>query len=205
MPDDRPLGLRERKKLETRQALAEAAIRLAIEQGFENVTVEAIAVRAGVSARTFFNYFPSKEDAVLRPDDDPIQQTRQLVAAFEAIPLGVAPVRALARAFRPMAERIDREAEEWRVRISVIEQDPALVARMFTAREETERLVIDAIAARLNLDPGADFYPALLFQMVGAGFHAATKRWYRLGGDESVTTFFDEAIDALVAGLPAPD
>lgn len=58
-------GLRERRKVETWTALHEAAASLAQQRGLEQATVEAIADSAGVSARTFFNYFPSKEDAVL--------------------------------------------------------------------------------------------------------------------------------------------
>lgn len=56
-----PTGLRERKKAETRQALAEAALALAVERGPAAVTVDDIADAAGVSARTVFNYFPTKE------------------------------------------------------------------------------------------------------------------------------------------------
>ncbi|MGM9471182.1 TetR/AcrR family transcriptional regulator [Pseudarthrobacter sp. YS3] len=58
-------GLRERRKAETWSALHEAAASLAQQRGLDQATVEAIADSAGVSARTFFNYFPSKEDAVL--------------------------------------------------------------------------------------------------------------------------------------------
>jgi len=60
----RPGGLRERKKLATRQALGGAAMRLAIERGLENVLVDDIAAAAGVSARTFNNYFASKYEAI---------------------------------------------------------------------------------------------------------------------------------------------
>src|SRR2546423_9198185 len=167
---DRPLGLRERKKLETRQALADAAIELAVEQGYEIVTVEASAVRAGVSARTFFNYFPSKEDALLRPDADPIEQTQRIIDLFDAAPADLPPVRALAQALRPTAERIDRESRAWLIRISMIENDPALLAKMFTARVETERLMFGAIAARVGAEPD-DLYPGLLFHAVGGAFN----------------------------------
>lgn len=63
-------GLRERKKRATRAALAEAAVRLAAEHGAEKVTVEAISAAAGVSVRTFFNYFDSRDEAFVVIDAD---------------------------------------------------------------------------------------------------------------------------------------
>jgi AcrR family transcriptional regulator len=205
MPEeDRPLGLRERKKLETRETLAKVAVRLAIERGMENVTVDDIAAEAGVSARTFFNYFPSKEDAVLQPDPDPVAEARVIADAFERAPEELTPVQALAVAWRPVAERLDREAPDWLARISIIEKDPALIARMFTAKEETEQLMIEAVARRTGLDADGHFYPRLLLMVVGAAFHATTKRWYELGGNACVAELFDEAIDAVAGGLPLP-
>ncbi|MFC7642252.1 TetR/AcrR family transcriptional regulator [Streptosporangium lutulentum] len=58
-------GRRERKKLATRAAVREAALRLALRDGVENVTVEQIASEADIAVRTFFNYFSSKEEAVV--------------------------------------------------------------------------------------------------------------------------------------------
>ncbi len=62
---EHPPSLRERKKTETWHAIHDAAADLALDEGVQCVTVEAIASEAGVSQRTFFNYFPSKEDAIL--------------------------------------------------------------------------------------------------------------------------------------------
>src|SRR5271169_6612944 len=59
-----PAGLRARKKIATRNALGIAAMRLAAERGLDNVLVEDIAEAAGVSARTFNNYFASKYEAI---------------------------------------------------------------------------------------------------------------------------------------------
>jgi AcrR family transcriptional regulator len=64
-PEPEPSGLRERKKRARREALVDATHRLAAEHGLENVTVEAICAEVGISVRTFFNYFETKDDAVL--------------------------------------------------------------------------------------------------------------------------------------------
>jgi len=75
------IGLRERKRAQTRRRLEEAAIGLALRDGLDNVTIDAISERAEVSRRTFFNYFDSKDDAILGvspPDVSPETLTRHL-------------------------------------------------------------------------------------------------------------------------------
>ena len=64
-PDDQPLGLRELKKRQSRMAMHRAALELVLEHGLGGVTVEAIAQRAGVSTRTFFNHWSTKESAII--------------------------------------------------------------------------------------------------------------------------------------------
>ncbi|MCE7004481.1 TetR/AcrR family transcriptional regulator [Kibdelosporangium philippinense] len=201
---EQPLGLRERKKLETRAKLVKAAIRLATAKGIEHVTVDDIAAEAGVSARTFFNYFPSKEDAVLRPDADPIAETQKIIDNLLEAPAELSPVKAYAHAMRHITARLDAEREDWLVRISIIERDPSLVVKMFTAREETERMVLEALGRRCALDPDTELYPTLVFMIVAGAFRAAVKRWISLGGSALLTELFDTAIDTVVAGMPVP-
>src|ERR1700744_4784321 len=64
MPAEEPTGLRERKRLATRQAIQRAVLRLALERGLEHVTIEAVTPEAAISPPTFFNYFVSKEAAI---------------------------------------------------------------------------------------------------------------------------------------------
>jgi AcrR family transcriptional regulator len=64
MPAVEPSGLRERKRVATRQAIQSAVLRLALDRGLEHVTVEDISREADISPRTFFNYFVSKEAAL---------------------------------------------------------------------------------------------------------------------------------------------
>jgi AcrR family transcriptional regulator len=73
------LGLRERKRIATRRAIQLAAVELASERGFDRVTIDEISHVANVSPRTFFNYFPSKESAIIGelpelPDEDSIER-----------------------------------------------------------------------------------------------------------------------------------
>ena len=63
---DTELGLRERKKLRTRQLITETAARLFVERGFDAVSVASVARAAEVSEATVFNYFPTKEDLVFQ-------------------------------------------------------------------------------------------------------------------------------------------
>ena len=85
-------GLRERKKLATRLTLHQAALELVAERGLDAVSVDDIAARADVSPRTFFNYYPSKDDAVIGIDPD---APGRLAEAFAARPADESPIQAL--------------------------------------------------------------------------------------------------------------
>src|SRR6201987_5695157 len=92
---DRPCGLRERKKARTRAAIREHALRLFREQGYQATTVEQIAAAAEVSPSTFFRYFPTKEDLVLQDDLD-----ARIAEALIRQPKELGPIAALRAGMR---------------------------------------------------------------------------------------------------------
>src|SRR3954471_6393609 len=95
-------GRRERKKLATRAAVREAALRLAVRHGVENVTVEQIAAEADVAERTFFNHFATKEEAVVAAAAGGAEA---LVAESRARPPGEPVLRALRQAVLVVMDR----------------------------------------------------------------------------------------------------
>src|SRR5215208_3551950 len=117
-------GLRERKKAQTRQALTAAAIRLSIERGSpDRVTVEEISEAAEVSPRTFFNYFSSKEDAILGVDPE---RRAALRAELELRPEEESPVEALRAAVLAGVDDFDENGELWAQRLQLVREHPAL-------------------------------------------------------------------------------
>ncbi|PZG99639.1 TetR family transcriptional regulator [Streptomyces sp. NTH33] len=139
------VGLRERKKAATRRAVHEAALRLTVEHGFDAVTVEAVADAAGISRRTFSNYFATKEDAVLWGDECYLNE---LVAAFRARPAEETAWTALRTA---VLDRLPQSgAQEWEtlVRTRLALRHPALLARQLAKYAALEAELTEAITDR---------------------------------------------------------
>ena len=194
-------GLRERKKLATRHALHEAALHLVAAHGLDGVSVDDIAARADVSPRTFFNYFSSKDDAVLGLD--PEASGRQ-VELFQARPAAESPLSALRAVARDQAAEMAGETELWPLRLTVIDAHPALLARLVAAFGESEKALAEAIAERTGTRVGSDAYPTLLAAVAGVAMRTALHRWLATDFTASLPDLVDEAWAALEAGLPAP-
>jgi AcrR family transcriptional regulator len=194
-------GLRERKKLATRLALHEAALRLVAERGLDHVSVDDITTRADVSPRTFFNYFSSKDDAVLGLDPDAMHRQ---VQALHDRPADESPVQALRAVARDQALEMAGETDLWPLRLTVIDANPALIGRLAAVFGESERVMAEAIAQRTGTRVGADVYPTLLAGVAGVAMRTALHRWHATDFTASLPGLVDEAWDLLTAGLPAP-
>ena len=140
-------GLRERKKAATRTALHEAAVRLAFEHGPDRITVEAIADEAGVSRRTFSNYFANKEEALFHGD---MERMRSLVGIVRARPSTESPWAALSAAAEEFYARLGELDPEWVTRSRLLRRHPSLVAAQVRLFAALEREIGEAVAARAH-------------------------------------------------------
>ncbi|MET8121371.1 TetR family transcriptional regulator [Micromonospora sp. NPDC005189] len=197
---DETTGLRERKKAATRLALHEAALRLAAEQGFDAVTVEAIADAANVSRRTFSNYFSSKEQALFHGDTTRLHRLLQLIREQ---PLDEPPWTVLSRA----AERLTEEmfggsGPAWLGQRRKLRGQPGLAPHQVAAYAAIERELAAELAHRLS-----DADVALRSRLLAATFLAilrvAVQHWIEHPGDpllETVRTALAEAAPVATLG-----
>jgi len=198
--ETRAPGRRDRKKQQTRSALMAAALRLVDERGFDRVTVEEISEAADVSPRTFFNYFATKEDALI---GDPLVEGAELRERMLAMTPGVPVIGALLLAMGPAIEQIQADREVWMLRLRVIMNNPALLPVLFSRGATTEQEYIETIAARVGV--GTDHvFPALMASVTGAAFRTAMMRWAAVGGTRTLSDFVHEAFGLLAGGLTDP-
>ncbi len=200
--DDTPgLGLRERKKARTREALVEAALRLYNEQGFAATTTEEIAAAADVSQRTLFRYFPSKEEVLLSLQSD-IEETFQakLAARPESEPPYDALVNALTDAWRELDERAV-VAQQTLVRLCG--ESPQLLAAYLRRSSEHQERVVALLARRSGLDPDTDLRPRLVMAAFSAAMHTGIMRWCHGEETPSADDLYDGIRECLTGIVPA--
>jgi AcrR family transcriptional regulator len=184
-----PAGLRERKKTATRQALHEAAVRLAVERGVEHVTIEAIADAAGVSRRTFSNYFAGKEQALLYGDEARI---RRLLDLVHDRPAAESPWTALTRA----AEELTLEREDDATRMAqtrLLRRHPSLLVQQVANYAAAERELAAVLGRRMAAGADAPLRARLLAATFLTTMRVATETWL----DQPVGPLVEVIRDAL--------
>lgn len=198
-------GRRDRKKLVTRRALRAAALELVAERGFAHVTVEDIAQVADVATRTFFNYFPSKEAAVIGVDPDLVKQMAADVLARPASESPLQALRVVLVAYAAVtAEELDDLGDgrsSWFRRLCVVRADPELLSAYAAHVAALERGLAAALAERLGTDSERDPYPALVAATALAAVRVAGLYWAADGGTDSLIERTESAIASLCAGL----
>jgi AcrR family transcriptional regulator len=196
------VGLRERKRAQTRRRLEEAAIGLALRDGLDKVTIDAISERADVSRRTFFNYFDSKDDAILGvspPDVSPETLTRHL-ARYDGSDLVESIIGLIIAVLGPS---IDEPALH-QSRLEVIRQHPQLLERMLARMARiTEQLTAAAstLIARNGEVSGdravSDGVAETLLMTCAGAVRAATKQWSTTSTDLSLEELEQRAVSLV--------
>lgn len=202
-------GLRERKKTDTRRALADAAMRLALERGMDNVTREDIAALAGVSARTFSNYFATKYDALV------YRQTERLhrgVALLRQRPAGEALWTSIIEAVVGPVEEDFAEATGDKNALPTpagLAEIRNLLAHGEVRSALTRRVLFDdlaaAIAERTGTDPQRDIYPRLVVAVIRAVVETTMDIYATADPPVAYPRLLRAALTDAAAGLPAPN
>jgi AcrR family transcriptional regulator len=189
------LGLRERKKQATRDALRLAALRLAALRGWDRVRVEDIAAEAGVSTRTFNNYFASKEEAFLATAYLRAARVQAALASRPADePLWSALTTATVDSFA--TEEIDlRQAR-------LITPTPTLVGEQLKAFAVIERALAHAVAERIGADVEYDLYPRLVAGAVMSATRLAFEHWIQTESEQPLPAVLRDTLRRVAAGLP---
>lgn len=195
-------GLRERKKQQTREALSWAALRLAVDRGLSNVLVEDIAAEAGVSPRTYNNYFSSKAGAITWRH---LNRARRTADLLRERPSGEPLWESVTRAVVAQAggERASPEPE-WIAGVRLMISEPELQGEFLKASVAAERECAAAIAERTGTDPGRDMYPWLVAAAVSAAIRVANEQWLRAEPPVPLAPLLRDALTQIAAGLPPP-
>ncbi|MEU1727942.1 TetR/AcrR family transcriptional regulator [Actinomadura sp. ATCC 39365] len=198
-------GLRERKKQATREALMDAALGLALERGLENVRVEDVAERVGVSPRTFNNYFSSKYEALAARHTDRVRRTVAVLRARPAAePLWEALIAAVAEPWEQAMTSPGPPDADRLALTRLLAEEPALRAEALKAQFAADGELAAAVAERTGTDPDEDLYPHLVAATVSAAVQVAVGHWLRSDPPVPLVPVLREALHRLAAGLPSP-
>ncbi|HEY0448317.1 TetR family transcriptional regulator [Actinophytocola sp.] len=194
-------GLRERKKLQTQEALSWAALRLTVERGLDQVLVEDIAAAAGVSPRTFNNYFSNKAEAIAWRH---LNRARQAADRIRERPRSEPLWESITRAVVAHAGgEHDQPDPQWTAGVRLMMDEPALLGEFLKAGAKAAEECAVAIAERTGTEP-TDLYPRLVAAAIGAANQAATEQWVRANPPVPLAPLLEDALRQIAAGLPDP-
>jgi AcrR family transcriptional regulator len=194
-------GLRERKKQQTRETIASAALRLFAERGYDETTLADIAEAADVSPRTIFGYYESKED-ILFCEEPGYMET--LKRKLNERPTGTTTIDAI----RDFLSSIEPPDEAARLRKQIVSANPNLQMRMRARHAQLEPLLAESIAKDLGTGPD-DVRPLLVAASMNAAFMAVSDRLFEAeSGGESISheegmLILDQTLEFLRGGFEA--
>lgn len=199
------VGLRERKKLQTRNALISTALRLFHERGYERTTTEEIAAAVDVSQRTLFRYFANKDEIVLGVLADVYDA---FLTKLAAQPAAEPPLRAMRAAMRDIWADLKRpEAAADRAAVvatlTLADTVPALFAANLRRMAEWEERLVAVVAERTGTDPATDSRPWLVVAAFDTVFRVAQRQWSarRIDDLDELLAIAERNFDELPAAL----
>ena len=169
------MGLRERRRRQTSADIRGTAVRLAQERGFDKVTIEEICAEAGVSPRTFFNYFPNKESAIAYgPSDIPAELTAEFVAAGPA-PYSVVLAELITLAAHHLRD-MPPDREQAAGMLELAKTTPAVLAALLADLERFQYQLTDLVVRRQAMRRDAEI-PALISALALTAVRSGIERW----------------------------
>ncbi len=195
-PGTPKVGLRERKKIQTRQAIRRAAYRLFEEQGYDATPIDQIAEAADVSPSTVFRYFPTKEDIVLTDEYDTV-----LEAGLRARPADEPMVESMRRVtVEALREIAAADRGELVQRIRLIREVPAIRGRTAenTARDAA---LLSAVLAERTGRRADDLELRVISAAILAALQEAMLNWVEGGESAELEALIDQTMDVLARGL----
>jgi AcrR family transcriptional regulator len=191
-------SLAQRKRRLVSDELTGSALQLLALKGFDAVTVDEIVAAAGVSRRTFFRYFASKEDVV-------VQFLAEMGAGMRAELAGRPPAEAPSVALRhtvwACVNACAGDADRTLRVVRLILGTPALLARFLERQAQWRDELAAETAERLGRDPVTDLYPQLAAGMALSAFNTVLWRWSESGGAEDPADLIDRAFAVIAPAL----
>ncbi|MFC8192127.1 TetR/AcrR family transcriptional regulator [Cellulomonas sp. NPDC057328] len=205
--EEQPPGLRERTRRAVHREIAQAASDLFVTQGFEATTIDQIAAAAGISRRSFFRYFASKEDVVL---GDVVERGHLLRDVLAQRPPDEDPWQSIAAAFRALRERVG-DPTDAEIRVTrLLHDEPALRARRLEKQlawqEQLVPVLAQRIAARDGVGDGtARHRAAALVACALACLDTAVETWLRTDREGDLEDLWLDAVAAVRGGAARVD
>jgi AcrR family transcriptional regulator len=188
----------ERKRQMVRDELTEAALGLLARDGFEAITIDEIVAAAGVSRRTFFRYFDSKEDVIVQFLGD---VGAELCAALAGRPAAEPPAVALRHAMSVLVQACADDPGKALRLVKLMLGTPTVLARYLQVQARWRDQLATELARRSGRPPQADLRPALAAAVALAAFDVALRQWADRDGAEDLAGLTDQVFAAVAPAL----
>lgn len=188
-----PPPLRQQTRTVVRSLIAQTAMTVFAEKGYDETTVDEVAAAAGVSRRTLFNYFKSKEDLALSGLSE---QGERIAATFAASPADEDIWASLRAAFRVL-EEIETTAENRLEFVALLFGSESLRAGHAEKQARWQELLAPQIEQRLPPSDHRGLEARAIAAAAITGLQAATEEWSRLRGQVDLFDLYDAAVRAI--------